>query len=401
MLCPLPALCLTALLAVLPAHLAAAAAAPPTSLSVPADAWADQYYRNWTYYPDWVIPPSCLDPDTCPGGNMMKSGPFTDIAQVWRVPGDKNWSMTYTFLDRVGYQTALATSSDLLHWDQSPGVLYSPREGRPPLEWVAQPGDFDYGGSAFVGPLLLDYNISAPRELMRHNGSYWFATFSQPLRDAVEPPPGATGLAASDDGRRWRHASRVPLLDTLPAHGAQSWEANQIYAPYLLHKDGVVYDFYNANSGRSEQTGLATLPLAQFPGVAQPGVRNSAWKRHAANPLLPNGPTCTHQAADPKVYWDARLGASGAWVMLYFGTDPSLFSGAAINVAFSLDLLTWHKATSPLYKAGGHPGGLDKCEAHKVWVTGSGRTGDDTLYMYYTADDCHGRGIALLTSKPV
>ena len=31
----------------------------------------------------------------------------------------------------------MATSSDLLHWDQSPGTVYSPREHRPPLQWNA------------------------------------------------------------------------------------------------------------------------------------------------------------------------------------------------------------------------------------------------------------------------
>ena len=75
-----------------------------------------------------------------------------------------------------------------------------------------------------------------------------------------------------------------------------------------------------------------------------------------------------HQAADPKVYFDSRLGENGAWVMIYFGTCP-LWKGASINIAFSLDLLSWHKASEPLYKAGGHPAGLDKCEAHKVWTS--------------------------------
>ena len=75
-----------------------------------------------------------------------------------------------------------------------------------------------------------------------------------------------------------------------------------------------------------------------------------------------------HQAADPKVYFDSRLGEHGAWIMIYFGTCP-LWRGASINIAFSLDLLTWHKASEPLYKAGGHPAGLDKCEAHKVGLS--------------------------------
>ena len=103
---------------------------PPPPL--PADEWA-KLYRNWTYFPSWAIPPSCLDPTTCP--NVRSN--FTDIAQAWRVPGDNSWRMTYTFFDGVGYQTAMATSSDLLHWDQSPGTIYSPRERRPPLSWNA------------------------------------------------------------------------------------------------------------------------------------------------------------------------------------------------------------------------------------------------------------------------
>ena len=33
-------------------------------------------------------------------------------------------------------------------------------------------GDFDYGGAAFMGPLLQNYNVSAPRELLKVDGKY-------------------------------------------------------------------------------------------------------------------------------------------------------------------------------------------------------------------------------------
>ena len=92
-----------------------------------------------------------------------------------------------------------------------------------------------------MGPLMTNYSISAPRELLQHNGSYWFTTFSQPLRGSCEPPPGATGLASSADGKTWQHATRVPLLDTFPAHGAHDWEKTQIYAPNLVVHNGTVY----------------------------------------------------------------------------------------------------------------------------------------------------------------
>eukprot|EP01049_Picozoa_sp_SAG25_P000547 SAG25_NODE_19_length_23408_cov_10.997040_31_plen_343_part_01 len=229
-------------------HFTCALLLPGASNSTPpltqaqVDTWAGKYYRNWTYHPEWVIPPSCLDPATCP----RVSRNFTDIAQAWRVPGEQTWRMTYTFFDGVGYQTAMATSRDLVTWDQSPGVVYSPRDGRRPLSWNATPGDFDYGGAAFMGPLLSNYSVFAARELLKVGGRYYFTNFAQPLRDSCEPPPGATGLASSVDGIDWQRASDVPLLDTLPAHGAQLWEQTQIYAPNLVVHDGVVYDFYNA-----------------------------------------------------------------------------------------------------------------------------------------------------------
>lgn len=104
---------------------------------------------------------------------------FTDIAQVWRLPGETTWSMTYTFFDGEGYQTALAHSENLLQWDQSPGTVFSPREDRAPLDWVAEPGDFDYGGAAFMGPLMTNYSICAPKELLKFKGKYWFTNFAQ------------------------------------------------------------------------------------------------------------------------------------------------------------------------------------------------------------------------------
>lgn len=41
--------------------------------------------------------------------------------------------------------------------------------------------------------------------------------------------------------------------------------------------------------------------------------------------------------------------------MLYFGNGGG--TGAAIMIAFSLDLVHWEKDPEPLYKPGGHPAG--------------------------------------------
>ena len=382
--------------------LSARAAAQP----IPADAWA-LAYRNWSYYLDWVLPPSCVDPSTCgPPPYVNRSTGFTDIFQVWSVshpfaspPPSPRYRAAYTFFDGVGYQTASATSDDGVHFEQPlapQGILFSPR-----FTWPSVEGDFDFGGAAFVGPLMEDYNVTAPRVLARASGFFWCAYFGQRTRNALEPPPGATGLAFSRDGTAWERAADAPILDVNASRGAGAWEDVQIYAPFLLRTpDGGLANFYNAK-GANEQSGVARLPggAAALPGVGADG--RSAWVRDAANPVLRNGPAFdAHMASDPKVFFDASLDSgAGAWVMLYFGYGGTSSHGAAICVAFSRDGVAWEKASAPLYLPGGHPRGHDRAHAHKAWlnVDASGRK-----YLYYTGDDGMGkRGILLLTSTPL
>ena len=84
------------------------------------------------------------------------------------------------------------------------------------------------------------------------------------------------------------------------------------------------------------------------------------------------------------------------WVMFFCGVGRG---GAHIMVAFSRDLMNWTAHPEPLYKAGGHPGGLDKQYAHKISLVHN--PANDTFYMHYCATGSKGRGIGLLTSKPL
>ena len=373
---------------------------------IPADEWALSY-RNWSYFSDWIIPPSCVDPATCGAPPYVnRSTGFTDIFQVYSLsdpfaspPPSPRFRAAYTFYDGIGYQTALATSDDGVRFTQPlapEGILYSPR-----ATWPSREGDFDYGGAAFVGPLLTDYNVTAPRVLARVNGFSWYAYFAQRTRNALEPPPGATGLAFSRDGVTWERSADAPILDVNESRGAGAWEDVQVYAPFLLATpDGGLADFYNAK-GSNEQSGIARLPggAAALPGIGADG--RSAWVRDAANPVVRNGNVFDeHMASDPKVFFDASLdGGAGAWVMLYFGFGGNQSHGAAICAAFSRDGAAWEKASSPLYLPGGHPRGHDRAHAHKAWlnVDASGRK-----FLYYTGDDGSGkRGLLLLTSTPL
>jgi hypothetical protein len=67
--------------------------------------------------------------------------------------------------------------------------------------------------------------------------------------------------------------------------------------------------------------------------------------------------------------------------------------------AFSRDLVRWTADSNPLNKAGGHPSGLDKQYAHKISLVYNPK--NQTFYLYYCACGSKGRGIGLITSKPL
>jgi len=117
------------------------------------------------------------------------------------------------------------------------------------------------------------------------------------------------------------------------------------------------------------------------------------WKRYAGNPVV-RVKTCDYDdrfIGDGKVFRD-----NDHWVMFYVGVGKG---GAHIMAAFSLDLLHWTTHPEPLYRAGGHPYGLDAQYAHKISLVYNPRNG--IFYLYYCACGNKGRGIGLITSEPL
>ena len=131
-----------------------------------------------------------------------------------------------------------------------------------------------------------------------------------------------------------------------------------------------------------------------LPGV---GESKSEWVEYAGNPVIKSGTSPvspdTDMASDPKVFYDAEL---SLWVMFYVCLGASTHGHADTCIAFSRDLLAWDTDERPLFKAGGHPSGIDADHAHKVSVI---YDAEGVGYMYYTAvSGGNRRGIALLTS---
>ncbi len=252
--------------------------------------------------------------------------------------------------DGKGYQTALARSADLLHWEKL-GLMLRRGEGNP---WDA--------ANAAGTWLLCENDLERPRTLKKWQGKYWLAYHSYP-GEGYETGPARMGLAWSEDEDllTWH---RLPQPILTPEDGAD-WERGGLYKECLLEHDGLFYLFYNAKTQDEqwiEQTGLITSPDLVH------------WTRWAENPVLrvSAGRWDAKFCSDPGVVW-----YGGRWAMYYFGFD---YQHAQEGIAFSSDLRHWEKFPQPILTVG-EAGSLDSIHAHKPSVIR--RQG--VLYHFYCA----------------
>lgn len=326
------------------------------------DRWSAPY-RGWHYWPDHVIP---AEP-RIPGHEEFRNA---DVPCVYQLPGQPNtWYLSYIAFDGHGYNSFVAESDDLLHWKNHRLAM-----------GFGQPGEFDHGGCVIGAYLYDSYDIRAPRVLKRREGRYWTLYGCYPRQGGYELRPGYEGVAISDDGLAWRRAKDQPVLAVSDAD-CGAWESSCIYQPWLVAHKGRFYDFYNAAQGGTEQTGVAF------------STNLLSWKRNPDNPVVRVRPQGYDEqfASDPKVFRDGDH-----WLMFYFGVGKN---GAHIMLAGSRDLVHWTAHPEPLYKAGANPSGLDQQYAHKISLVYYPK--NRTFYMFYCACGNKGRGIGLITSKPL
>ncbi|UCG48481.1 MAG: hypothetical protein JSU94_01645 [Phycisphaerales bacterium] len=325
------------------------------------DKWS-QRFRNWHYYGDHVIPAR-------PRIKGFEDFHSTDVPTVFQLPGDDKYYMTFIAFNGKGYNSFLAESDDLVNWRRR-GLAMG----------FGPAGEFDHGGCVLGAYLYESYDIKAPRVLKRRHGKFWSLYGAYPRQGGYELRPGYEGLACSTDGLKWKRGTDKYILSVHEPDRGQ-WEKDCIYQPWLVEHEGEFYNFYNAANGSIEQLGLA-LSSDLF-----------AWKRYGGNPVVRN----TRGGYDERFCSDGKVFRDGDhWVMFYFGVGRG---GAHIMAAFSRDLRRWTVNPEPLYKAAGHPDGLDRKYAHKISLVYNPK--NDTYYMFYCAVGDKGRGIGLLTSRPI
>lgn len=259
--------------------------------------------------------------------------------------------MMYVGFDGIGYQTALAVSDDLLHFEHH-AVILRRNEGN------------GWDDNNIAGTWILRENrIDAPPVLKKWDNKYWLVYHAYP-NTGYEEGSAKIGIAWTEDENllEW-HRLPEPILK--PEDGAD-WEKGGLYKECLVEHEGMFYMFYNAKNktkGRwTEQTGVATSKDLK------------TWVRYEHNPILKVTPDAWDSgfASDPCVLQDGDQ-----WVMFYFGFD---FKKAQEGIALSKDLFNWEKYPHPIIEVG-KEGEIDSMFAHKPSVI----THNGVLYHFYTS----------------
>ncbi len=257
--------------------------------------------------------------------------------------------MTFIGFDGIGYRTGLASSDNLVDWNNEGllldrGAKGSVTEFNAGLMWILRGNDLFGGGE------------------LRKVGGRYVATYQAYPDAGHEAGPGMIGICWSDDLHGWE-------LDEpcLLAEDGDEWERAGLYKSCLVEHDGTYYMYYNAKNrseGWIEQIGVAT---------SKDLVR---WERNKGNPIVPvgaNGAFDDRFAGDPCV-----LKVGEAWAMAYYGLSGD--GHARDGVAFSDDLLHWTKSGEVLVDVGAD-GAADSRYAHKpslfFW--------EGVLYHFYCA----------------
>ena len=296
-------------------------------------------------------------------------GELVDCPNIFR--HEDRWYMVYAAnKDKVGYQTYLARSDDLLHWEKLGKILSFRGHG-----WDAWQAD---GGIA-----LYDVDWNGTHALGQHEGRYWLSYLGGSLK-GYEPDPLAIGLASTTSPTRVAEWTRLPENPVL--HRDQP--DVRLFEKTTLYKSAIIRDeaeslgwpflmFYN---GKTPPNGHEAIGMAVSRDLR-------TWHRLGGEPIVSNvGESRWAISGDPQI---AKIG--DVWVMFYFGAfwKPKAFD----TFACSYDLVNWTKWEGPHLVQPSEP--YDKEFAHKPWLLKH----DGVVYHFYCAVGEQGRVIALATSK--
>ena len=283
----------------------------------------------------------------------------------------RHWYLMYVAIsNKVGYQTFLARSEDLLHWQKLGKILSFTDTNR----WDAWQAD---GGLA-----LADYHWDGSQALEKFQGRYWLSYIGGAKR-GYEPDPLSIGMAWTKSptrAREWNRLAENPVLSPKQPD-ARAFETKTLYKSQIIHdeSESLGWPFVMYYNGKYKN-GFEQIGMAVSRDL-------KTWSRYGTNSVIVNGEAKKNGiSGDPQI---VKIG--GMWVMFYFGAgwQPRAFD----TFAASPDLVHWTKWTGPHLVEPGEP--FDKAYAHKPWLL----KWNGIVYHFYCAVGNQGRVLALATSK--
>ena len=288
-----------------------------------------------------------------------------DCPSVFRHNG--RWYMLFVeIIDKVGYETNLAVSDDLLKWEPLGKVLPFAKD-----TWDCWQAD---GGIA-----LQDFTWGGSGELQKFDNKYWLSYLGG-HQQGYETDPLSIGLAYTEHPEKAEPWTRLPNNPVMQPSDAdvRPFEAKTLY------KSNIIWDkaetlgapFVMYYNGKQVGRGWERIGMALSHDMVH-------WKRYGDGPVVDN---ITGISGDPQI---TRIG--DLWVMFYFGHvwKPKAFDTFAV----SRDLVHWTKWQGQHLVEPSEP--WDKTFAHKPWVIKH----DGVVYHFYCAVGEQGRVVALATSK--
>jgi predicted GH43/DUF377 family glycosyl hydrolase len=296
---------------------------------------------------------------------------LVDCPCVYRF--NNRWYMNYVSMrEKVGYETELAVSDDLLKWEPLGKVLPFAADGWD--KWQA-------GGAMS----LIDTEWGGSYEPKQYAGRYWMSYLGADQK-GYEPDPLSIGLAwtnAPDKAQPWERNPENPIMQPSDPE-SRPFEKKTLYKSTIIRDDAETLEhpfvmFYN---GKQEgKQGIERIGCAVSADMLH-------WSRYG------DGPVVEHEgngiSGDPQI---VRMNLDGKpiWVMHYFGHrwKPKAFD----TFACSRDLKYWTKWDGPHTVEPSEP--WDETFAHKPWVINHA----GIVYHFYCAVGKEGRVIAVATSK--
>lgn len=285
------------------------------------------------------------------------------------------WYMTYILYNGRGYETWLAKSPDLLHWNTLGRVLS-----------FSDTTDWDNNQKAGYAALE-DFKWGGSYHLQKYDGKYWMSYFGGHSRGYEKGLLSISLAWTTGDPavpHEWNRLGH-PVLSATDTN--VSWWDN-----HKLYKETVIWDkskltgypfvmYYNANGDSLDKVrGAERIGMAVSNDMVH-------WKRYGKNPVLNHGPGIT---GDP---WIQKIGK--VYVMFYFGAFWKTGPGGVFNrFACSYDLVHWTDWTGPKLIQASEP--FDNEFAHKSCVI---KYKGIVYHFYCAVDKSQQRGIAVATSK--